>query len=82
MYLCGILDGQNQQLANEVRMYLDGDVDASTGNRPGVDPQSVPRIKGSKSIHGKSNKAANKFELKGKCKRDAVESTIGVQKAK
>ena len=35
MYLCGILDGHNQQLANELRMYLDRDVDTSTGNQPG-----------------------------------------------
>ena len=82
MYLCGILDGHNQQLANEVRMYLDRDVDTSTGNQPGADPQSVPRIKGSRSIHSKSNKGANKFELKRKYKRDALESAIAVLKAK
>jgi hypothetical protein len=82
MYLCGVLDGHNQQLANEVRMYLDRDVDTSTGNQPGADPQSVPRIRGSKSIHSKSNKGANKFELKRKYKRDALESAIAVLKAK
>jgi hypothetical protein len=82
MYLCGVLDGHNQQLANEVRMYLDRDVDTSTGNQPGADPQSVPRIRGSKSIHSKSNKGANKFELRRKYKRDALESAIAVLKAK
>jgi hypothetical protein len=82
MYLCGVLDGHNQQLANEVRMYLDRDVDTSAGNQPGADPQSVPRIKGSKSIHSKSNKGANKFELKRKYKRDAIESAIALLKAK
>ena len=82
MYLCGILDGHNQQLANEVRMYLDRDVDTSAGYQPGTDPQSVPRIKGSRSIHSKSNKGANKFELKRKYKRDALESAIAVLKAK
>ena len=82
MYLCGVLDGHNQQLANEVRMYLDRDVDTSAGNQPGADPQSVPRIKGSKSIHSKSNKVANKFELKRKYKRDAIESAIALLKAK
>jgi hypothetical protein len=82
MYLCGVLDGHNQQLANEVRMYLDRDVDTSTGNQPGADPQSVPRIKGSRSIHSESNKGANKFELKRKYKRDAIESAIAVLKAK
>ena len=82
MYLCGILDGHNQQLANELRMYLDRDVDTSTDNQPGADPQSVPRIKGSRSIHSESNKGANKFELKRKYKRDALESAIAVLKAK
>jgi hypothetical protein len=82
MYLCGVLDGHNQQLANEVRMYLDRDVDTSTSNQPGADPQSVPRIKGSKSIHSKSNKGANKFELKRKYKLDAIESAITALKAK
>ena len=32
IYLCGILDGHNQQLANKVRMYLDRDIDTNTGN--------------------------------------------------
>ena len=82
MYLCGILDGHNQQLANELRMYLDRDVDTSTGNQPGAYPQSVPRIKGSRSIHSESNKGANKFELKRQYKRDAVESAIVVLNAK
>jgi hypothetical protein len=63
-------------------MYLDRDVDTSTGYQPGADPQSVPRIKGSRSIHSKSNKGANKFELKRKYKRDALESAIAVLKAK
>ena len=82
MYLCGILDGHNQQLANELRMYLDRDVDTSTGNQTAADPQSVPRIKGSRSIHSESNKGANKFELKRKYKRDAIESAIVVLNAK
>ena len=82
MYLCGILDGHNRQLANKLRMYLDRDVDTSTDNQPGADPQSVPRIKGSRSIHSESNKGANKFELKRKYKRDAIESAIVVLNAK
>ena len=82
MYLCGILDGHDVQLAQELRLWLDRDVDTSTGNQPGADPQSVPRIKGSRSIHSESNKGANKFELKRKYKRDAIESAIVVLNAK
>ncbi len=82
MCLCGILDGHNQQLANELRMYLDRDVDTSTGNQPGADPQSAPRIKGSGGVHSESNKGANNFGLKRKYKRDAFESAIVVLNAK
>ncbi len=82
MYLCGVLDGHDQQLAQELRLWLDRDVDTSTGNQPGADPQSVQRIKGSRSIHSESNKGANKFELKRKYKRDAIESAIVVLNAK
>ena len=82
MYLCGVLDGHDQQLAQELRLWLDRDVDTSTGNRPGADPQSVPRIKGSRSIHSESNKGANKFELRRKYKQDAIEGAIVVLNAK
>lgn len=82
MYLCGVLDGHNAQLANELRMYLDRDIDTDIEKRPTADPQSVPRIKGSRSIHSDSNKGANKFELKRKYKREAVESAIASLKSK
>ena len=82
MYLCGVLDGNNQALAQELRLWLDRDVDTSTGNQPGADPQSVPRIKGSKSKYSDSNKGATKFELKRKYKRDAIESAIAALKSK
>ena len=82
MYLCGVLDGHDQQLAQELRLWLDRDVDISAGNQPGADPQSVPRIKGSRSIHSESNKGANKFELKRKYKRDAIENAIAALKSK
>lgn len=82
MYLCGVLDGNDVQLAQELRLWLDRDVDTSTGNRPGADPQSVPRIKGSRSIHSESNKGANKFELRRKYKQDAIEGAIVVLNAK
>jgi hypothetical protein len=32
MYLCGVLDGHDQQLAQELKLWLDRDVDTSTGN--------------------------------------------------
>lgn len=82
MYLCGVLDGHDVQLAQELRLWLDRDVDTSTGNQPSADPQSVPRIKGSRSIHSETTKGANKFELKRKYKRDAIESAIVVLNAK
>ncbi len=78
MYLCGVLDGHDVQLAQELRLWLDRDIDTDIEKRPTADPQSVPRIKGSRSIHSESNKGANKFELKRKYKRDAVENAIVV----
>jgi hypothetical protein len=82
MYLCGVLEGHDAQLAHELRLWLDRDIDTDIEKRPTADPQSVPRIKGSRSIHSESNKGANKFELKRKYKRDAVESAMAVLKAK
>jgi hypothetical protein len=78
MYLCGVLDGHDAQLAQELRLWLDRDIDTDIEKRPTADPQSVPRIKGSRSIHSESDKGANKFELKRKYKRDAVENAIVV----
>jgi hypothetical protein len=82
MYLCGVLDGHDVQLAQELRLWLDRDIDTDIEKRPSADPQSVPRIKGSRSIHSETTKGANKFELKRKYKRDAIESAIVVLNAK
>lgn len=82
MYLYGVLDGHDVQLAQELRLWLDRDIDTDIEKRPSADPQSVPRIKGSRSIHSKTTKGANKFELKRKYKRDAIESAIVVLNAK
>lgn len=82
MYLCGVLDGHDVRLAHELRLWLDRDIDTDIEKRPSADPQSVPRIKGSRSIHSESKKEANKFELKRKYKRNAIESAIVVLNAK
>lgn len=58
MYLCEILDGHDIQVAQQLRLWLDRDVDTSTGNQPSADPQSVPRVKGSRSIHSETTKGA------------------------
>ena len=81
MYLCDLLDGNDAQLAQEVRLWLDREVDTSTGHAPNADPQSVPRVKGSRSIHSESaNGGANKFDLKREYKREAIENAIACLK--
>lgn len=82
MYLCGVLDGHDVQLAQELRLWLDRVIDTDIEKRPTADPQSVPRIKGSRSIHSESNKGANKFELKRRLKRQTIETYIEVFKSK
>jgi hypothetical protein len=82
MYLCDLLDGNDAQLAQEVRLWLDREVDTSVGNAPNADPQSVPRVKGSRSIHSESaNGGANKFDLKRQYKQEAIENAIACLKS-
>jgi hypothetical protein len=82
MHLCGLLEGHDIQLAQEIRLWLDRDANTSTGNHPSVNPQSVPRIKGSRNIHSETSKGINKFKQKRKYKRDDLESVIVILNAK
>ena len=82
VYLCELLDGNDFQLAQEVRLWLDREVDTSVGYTPGADPQSVPRVKGSRSTHRQANNGgANKFDLKRQCKQEAIEKALAKLKS-
>ncbi len=77
MYLCSLIDS-NPQTSVEIRSWLDRDVDTSIGYEPAADPQSVPRILGSRSKHRYQKDDKNKFQLKRLQKREAIESAVAI----
>jgi len=81
MYLCSLLDGNDARLAQEIRLWLDRDVDTRVGYEPSIDPQGVPRIRGSRSKHSDSTKSANKYEVKKQNKKEALENAISALKS-
>jgi hypothetical protein len=81
MYLCSLLDGNDARLAQEIRLWLDRDVDTRVGYEPSIDPQGVPRIRGSRSKHSDSTKSVNKYEIKRQNKKEALENAISALKS-
>jgi hypothetical protein len=81
-YLYELLEGNDKQLAEEVRLWLDRDVNTALGHEPSLDPQSVPRVKGSRSQFTIKTEYKSKYDIKRENKINALVEAIERLKTK
>lgn len=72
-YLIGLLEGADGQI---IRQWLDRPVDTAPGHAPNVDRDSMPRVKGSRSLRARDRDGATIFDQRRANKRAALVEAI------